>query len=170
MSERVLLYHISRLEEGHRAIQEFIPRIPKQRAIKEDDTIPRICVADTVDGCVLAHPDAVPNIQFAMGLDLLEETGEIGLLFRIYHFWAKKEDVLFPTELTERGLVPDAVDTSEHWLLTPHQPNGVSYIFVPAIGFEHFIMQNNRLEYENLGHYGSWGKVSPFDADEAYAS
>lgn len=159
LSKTITLYHISRIEEGQPEIQQFVPRIPKQRAPKEDDLIPRICTADSIEGCLAAHPNAVTSIQFESGLDLLEETGNAGLLFRVYHFTAKKEDVLSPEQLAKRGLVPDAEETNEYWFLTAQQPDKVSHIFVPT---QFVIAGFSQLSYETLGAFGSWGNVSRY--------
>lgn len=111
------------------------PCIPKSRLDGEDGLIPRICVADTLDGCLtsmgFAHmctEEILRAIQHEQGLyDNLEREGplwnslwkRLRFPFTLLTFKIDREDpaLRYPQELTD--LVPDAAWTGEHWITRP---------------------------------------------------
>lgn len=123
----------------HEPITSFVPRIPKNRASSENDTIPRICVSTSLSGCLVAHPSVVYRfVDLAeedpyelMGqLHVLPEHGISGMLFRVYHFEVSEKDVFTPEHLKERGYVGDALLTREHWIMQESEPVAVFYLLL----------------------------------------
>lgn len=156
MGKKLHLYHISQLLENQEEIKQFVPRIPESRANEENETIPRVCVSDSLEGCFKGHPDAVVDSEYGNFAQLLLEKGISGLLFRVYHFIVDEADVMLPEELLEKGYVPDVLDTNEHWILTECQPVGVSYVCLEKAGMD---MEDSEEEflYTTFDRYGSWG-------------
>jgi hypothetical protein len=93
----------------------FVPRIPEHRYVGEDDTIPRICFSDSILGCIKAIPDSYDGIYNRLCLQ--EERG-IPALFSVYSIdegRLPKDIIRTPEQL--QHLVPDALQTSEYWIL-----------------------------------------------------
>lgn len=141
------LYHISRDFEEN--IETFIPRIPTRRAGDEDKTILRICTSDTLEGCMIAHPNLwyhmyeYPEADYACPYEmmdrivtLLDYEAEQGFLVKIYEFQVEKEHVMFPQELKEKGLLPDVDFTNEHWIIKETKPHQVYYAFIRTASLE----------------------------------
>lgn len=143
--EKVQLFHVSRYSEGQAAIEEFVPRIPKNRMQGEDDSTPRICVSDNLLGCLRAMSNpAYEMYEYAESeyhcpyqemsyLDVLLEKNQSGQMYRIYHFDMEKSEVVTPEELHKNGWVPDALKTNEHWITSNRKPDRVSYIFLHSV-------------------------------------
>lgn len=105
-----MYYHVSRNTSS--VIQEFTPRIPlfEQRIEGEDDTIPRICVAKSIEDCLSAMPDGGYHLQGA----------KTPIRFRVYEFQDTRilsKNILTSTDLYLSKLVLDAWITGEHWIL-----------------------------------------------------
>lgn len=126
------LYHVS--YNPHQPVQSFCPRIPLQRAHGEDRTTPRFCVSTSLEKCLLASPYTdelfvkdgyIENRE--VDLMLHESNGDefYGVPFILYTFHAKEEDILSPEELKE--LVPDALETDEHWITSAISPVSTHY-------------------------------------------
>lgn len=109
MIEKTKLYHLSCAYLGVKPT--FNPRIPSERyegeqvfhnytgqLIDEDDTIPRICVAESVENCLLAHP-----------MNGMSDT-------TLYVYTAK--DPYMVTKDLPAIMVPDAKETGETWILS----------------------------------------------------
>ena len=96
-------------------IEKFTPRIPNacSRTTGEDDTIPRVCVCPTLDGCLSAAP----------WQDDVEYFAENEIPLRVYEFETNKERVIPSNILYTEGLVDDASFTNEHWPLIRHDGN-----------------------------------------------
>lgn len=139
--ETLTLYHISSMFDPEVAV--FTPRVPKSCDKWEEQSIPRICVSPTLDGCLLAHPTTVFHLVESLKAEYaylheeedtyrhkLLEHGKTGMFFRVYRFEVSKEEVLDPEYLYKKEYVFDALKTREHWLLKETQPVEVSYLFV----------------------------------------
>lgn len=100
-------------------VDEFIPRVPRQRCPGEDGTIPRICVTEDILNAVNAVPQA--------GL-VMENMKNLGLpvIIHAYYLTGKgmeKEEV--------QKYVPDAKMTGEFWLTEkPESVRRVDYEIV----------------------------------------
>lgn len=107
-SEYFTFYHVS-LVEDEISPKTFIPRIPNRSMDDEDNSIPRICVAEEISGCIKAFPD---KISFALCNDLM---GSVYLF--VYKVDVTKigcENILFWNQI--KDLVPDASTTKEAWI------------------------------------------------------
>lgn len=91
------------------------PRVGNRQMKTEDRTIPRICCAETLLGCIYGHSAvrSVSNTQRDFNGD--EWVDSTMPLFHIYRF--NVEEVVRPS----KKLVPDAVRTKELWIV-PHSP------------------------------------------------
>lgn len=106
-------------------IQEFTPRIPFQRAYGEDNKIQRVCVSNSIENCLNAAP--MTDVIFEPGgyletndLSLYISEDNSGVPFVVYELQADASCVMNPTELS--SLVPDALETQEHWIIHPVRP------------------------------------------------
>lgn len=98
------LYHVS-----YNKIDRFTPRIPQNRCPGENDSIPRICLSDSIEGCINALPCSAEPIRRAMNAD-----ASIGLF--VYTFYPEDEEtILCPEQISH--MVPDALDNHEYWLM-----------------------------------------------------
>lgn len=58
----VTLYHVS-YDLSEPLHKEFIPRIPNNTVNEEDESIPRICFSDSIQGCIRAI-SGYPNWKY----------------------------------------------------------------------------------------------------------
>lgn len=97
-------YHVS---YGHNElIKKFVPRIPDVYSDKESTTIPRICLADTIDHCLSAMSDK-PYTTYD------------NKPITIYSIDLEERELVHPDYLYSHDWVRDALYTREHWLLKP---------------------------------------------------
>lgn len=87
-------------------IDEFIPRIPKDRADGEDNTIPRICVTTDIVRAI----NALPN-----GSLVLHKMRVLKLPTIIHVYYLKADKVMSNEEVAKH--VPDALSSGEMWIL-----------------------------------------------------
>ena len=120
-------------------VDEFIPRVPKQRCEGENDTIKRICVAPSIIEALNAIPQA--------GL-VVRNMKSLGLPVIIHCYYLKSDKVMSNEEVQK--YVPDAMATMEMWILEkPKAMNRVDYEItdcivkqgVDAFGNEQFEVQ-----------------------------
>lgn len=107
----LLLYHVS-----YDRIPRFRLRVPQNRLYGEDGKIPRICLSTSVERCVNAKPLSAQALYQARELDL-------PMALYVYTFCSEyipEGKLLSPEDL--HGLVPDAEDSREYWLLDPDVP------------------------------------------------
>lgn len=91
----------------------FIPRIPQNRHEDENDTIPRVCVSSTIEGCFTAMPNG------GYSLDMLNiSTSGLYLIFRIDtdKLGILPDNIYTSDVLYQRDLVRDADLSDEHWI------------------------------------------------------
>ena len=105
----LMFYHVSM--DTSDIVEKFTPRIPTEqsRIEGEDRTVPRICVAKTIEDCLTGFPE---------GGYKLEEN--CPMLIRVYEFDEadiEKENVVRAPELFLKNIVPDAWVTGEHWII-----------------------------------------------------
>lgn len=117
-------------------VSEFVPRIPYQRAYGEDNKFKRVCVADTIDNCLLAAPFTdemfeprgyVENGE--MDIYLLGEYS--GVPFVAYEIEAPVAEVWSPGSISR--MVPDALETNEHWITTAVKPKSHRYYLLEDV-------------------------------------
>lgn len=166
-AKKLELFHISRYREGEGAIQEFVPRIPRNRMEGENDSLPRICVSDNLNGCFTATSNPSYEMysyqresshcpyQQMSHMDILLEKNQSGQMYRVYHFDMDETEVVTPKELHEKGWVPDALETNEHWITANRKPDRISYIFLlsvtPGKGKFNFRLTEPQEELESFG-------------------
>lgn len=157
-SNKIQLFHISSLHDGGEEKTVFTPRIPRLRAVGEDETMERICVSSTLEGCFIGHPTAVNSVH--TGLEdrvYLLERGKEAMIFRVYGFEVEKEKVRMPEELHEKGYVPDALLSQEHWILEPCQPVSISYVVLENVSYQ-IGTKEFTFTYTEHDTYGEWGE------------
>lgn len=104
-------------------VDEFIPRVPKQRCEGENDTIKRICVAPSIIEALNAIPQA--------GL-VVRNMKSLGLPVIIHCYYLKSDKVMSNDEIQK--YVPDAEFTGEMWILEkPKAVNRVDYEITDCI-------------------------------------
>lgn len=154
LNERKLkLMHIGNMFEPE--VKEFIPRVPIQRAGFENESINRVCVSSTMDGCMKAHPTVIYYMVEYMDAEyscpythmshfqMLLEKGKSGMFFRVYHFDLDEKDVYTPDFLHSQKYVPDCLDTQEHWVLNNCKPTSISYLLI-----EKMVMDRETKEFD----------------------
>lgn len=100
-------------------VDEFTPRVPLQRCPGEDETIPRICVAEEILNAVNAVPQA--------GL-VMENMKNLGLPVIIHAYYLTGEGM---GQEEVQNYVPDAKLTGELWLTEkPQEVRRVDYEIV----------------------------------------
>ena len=97
------LYHVT-FDINESETKIFRPRVPASAGVGEDKRIPRICLAPSIEKCIQAIPSDNRNLQK-------------GSKIRIYevHISEKDKHLIKPEVLFLEGLVPDALETQEHW-------------------------------------------------------
>ena len=96
-------------------VEEFLPRVPKQRTEGEDDKISRICVSDSVLHSLNAMVDAGKVLMLMQRLNL-------PLIIHVYYM---DSNDAWDTDVVSK-YVPDAKEHNEKWLLSA--PKGVHRI------------------------------------------
>ena len=108
-----IFYHVS-TNLTHPGI--FKPRIPSFRhKDSEDDVIPRVCVAPSIEGCLTAIPEG--------GMQLGELCWDQRYYFLVFRIDTQKlgipqNNIITSDELFKKDLVRDAEITNEHWITT----------------------------------------------------
>ena len=99
--------------------KEFIPMLPRRAAKTEDNTVPRITVADTLLGCIYGYSSAI--YEFESQPD-------------IQGYYISSLDFDYALKVN-RFLVYDAETTGEHWLVCynestkTYKPNKIGKMF-----------------------------------------
>lgn len=111
------LYHVS-----VEPVQQFVPRVPKQRCPGEDGTIKRICCCKNIFECINAMPGG------ASVIDCLLHLCKNAVIY-VYQFIVPDDaDWVFNPAQTVR-YVPDAEISGEYWLIkTPDQVLETMYL------------------------------------------
>lgn len=102
----------------------FFPEIPYRILKGENDEIERICLAESVEGCLTAIGWNFLDTMFQDCMD--EETEALRIV--ILKFDKDRLDKKYlrsPEELDEKGYVPDAYITREWWYELPAKPDNV---------------------------------------------
>lgn len=137
------LYHVS-LDLGE---LNFIPRVPENRAVGEDDIVPRICLSDSIEGCLSAVPWGGGDLDekvFSLSYD------SSSVLIRVYEFDSEKiaeENLIAPNVLFEEDLVRDAVFNGEYWVKNQSIEPDTSYL-IKLINYDEEVEDD--VSYENL--------------------
>lgn len=103
----IKLYHIS-YDITEPLNKEFIPRIPGNAATGEDESIPRVCLCDSIERCLNAAEDRLGDYENEDKAIIVVWEKEFSLFDHNLLSWQ---------HLYENNLVPDAVLTHEYWYL-----------------------------------------------------
>ena len=143
------VYHVS--EHIFKSIKEFIPRIPKSRLVNEDDKTNRICVGLSIENCLCGLHYEVFSRELLVENKYLFSVGENKQdcyefvdgfrSMKVYEFECNPEDIIKPNELTH--LVPDALQTKEHWLTKKIKPIKEYIINIECFDFTGDMMVSN---------------------------
>lgn len=108
----MILYHVS-----YRPIPVFYPLIPKHRLDTENNKIPRICTAASIEDCIMAKAGQGEFLRLCLEADL-------PCVIYVYTFEIDKDDpnLILPEDLEQNYGVLDAVATLEHWICDDRQP------------------------------------------------
>lgn len=145
------LYHVclAELAQG----DTFYPRVPENRAVGEVSTTPRICLSDSISGCVSAVPWG--GLQFdEMMISIPYATESYPI--KVYEFDSEdieEGNLICPSTLYKEGLVPDAEINQEYWVVNQNLKPRKSY-FISITEFieesEDDISYEDRLEMDRL--------------------
>lgn len=130
------LYNVALPEDLHSDV--FIPRIPDFRVSGEDNVTDRICLSDSISGCVSAV--VWGGAQFE---DMFFNTNKIeSYPIKVYEFDTediKDGNLIGPDELYEKDLVRDATINNEYWVINQElKPRRYFYIQVTDFVEESF--------------------------------
>jgi len=136
-----MLYHISL--KFWRKIEMFSPRIPKGclNGVNENNTIPRICLSDSVENCLTAASWGGSNLIN----DPPYKENELIAIARIYKFDCRKikrKNLLLPCQI--KKYVPDSLISHEHWVINQNISPKKSYVII----LRDFFFDIKILEYE----------------------
>lgn len=146
-------------------INNFLPRIPYYIMDMEDTTIPRICVSNTIEGCLSAAPWG--------GLTL--DAHPLGTLYRVYVF--QTDNYIKPEILAHKYGVLDAIINKEYWLLDEIKPiddfliDIKEYTYGSGImvnGKEHTIIENLKYEIVNNNQVGNVVNLKDYKEKKYY--
>lgn len=139
------LYHLTK-DLNHDG--RFFPRIPNCRAEIEDNTTPRICFANSIEGALTALP--VPA-----GSSFLELNESFGCVWKVFELETDdipNDAIISPKELYEEGKVLDSWLTGEYWLTQPIDlSQSAYYIIVNELDVDEIGIEERDLELETLG-------------------
>ncbi|MBG9693129.1 hypothetical protein ABD91_20525 [Lysinibacillus sphaericus] len=117
------LFHVQHISES--VVSSFVPRIPSERILFEDDVIPRICLSSTIQGAIKGSQVLYRNYE----KDFYHSIK--GMYLRVYLFNKGQMDLSYllkPEEIQD--YVVDAMFTKEHWYLQKLLPLEYFYVFV----------------------------------------
>lgn len=97
------LYNVS--FNTHNLDPVLTPKIPKTVGHDENNTIPRVCLADSIEHCIQAL--APQNRKLYSGAEIVIRSIDTNQL--------KKQLISTPLELFKQRLVPDAIENQEYW-------------------------------------------------------
>lgn len=156
-----VFYHVSTLLTKNGV---FKPRIPADRLENENSSIPRVCVAESIEGCLSAFPDG--------GKELLETVYEQDMKVKVFRIDAEKigirdEDIINSASLYTSNLVADAENNKENWILrefvVPEEDQYVIKLKSWEESFKPIIPYNMMLKIQE--YYGE--KYFSYDMDPA---
>lgn len=115
---KVKLYHVA--VGKHDLVRTFIPRVPESANPPEDTITPRICFAESLEGCL----SAIGHAFYYPGRPEL---------LTVWEYNADTRYCIPPEYLYGKGLVMDSLRTREWWVLQPLTLTGK---YVNLVNFE----------------------------------
>lgn len=117
-----MLYYVDKCYEE--IIKEFVPQIPKNTMMDEDDITARICLSKNIQGCLNAASWGKNQLFYRSELEV----------FRLYTFDEKdilEENLIDTKILWKENFVPDAYLTDEVWVVNQNlKPSNISYFIL----------------------------------------
>lgn len=107
MSEYITLYRVS-FDTEKPLTRRYEPRVPLTAMLGEDKITPRVCFADSIEGCISAMPHDLRGEYF----------GE-GRIIVVFSFRVEADDPALWTPEDLKQSVPDAEFTREYWYTEP---------------------------------------------------
>lgn len=101
----IKLYHISTVDLG--STYTFIPRVPANRSLHEDDFTPRVCLSTSVNGAITA---IATELNLDEPIDLVIYSTELSVI---------DKNLVGYIQLYSDNKVCDALATEECWYLKP---------------------------------------------------
>lgn len=138
----IKLYHVS-FDLTEPLHKEFIPRIPGNSMKEEDETIPRICLSDSIQGCIRSIC-GYPKDDSGCACIIVWE-----------HEFQEDNALCSWRYLYENNLVPDAAVTHEYW-------------YTNKITLDGTIYKISNIEYRTLYSFRSTYKEEILDILSAY--
>ncbi|MBR6618760.1 MAG: hypothetical protein IKK85_00280 [Clostridia bacterium] len=114
---KIKLYHIS-YDTSEPLDKEFVPKIPKNCATGENESIERICLSDSIEGCINAAEDNLRNY---------EDADKAIIVVWEKEFSFPDDKLMCWPYLYENNFVPDAALTHEYWYLEKVRMQGSFY-------------------------------------------
>ena len=103
-------------------IKKFTPRIPNTMMEDENNCIERICLSNSISGCITSAPWGNRHIE-----DFPDKA-----VFRVYEFSEddiEEGNLIRPEKLYENDMVRDADITNEHWVINQTlKPKRIFYV------------------------------------------
>lgn len=117
------MYHVSL--DIFNNIEKFSPKIPDKIAKNENNTIPRVCISDSIVNCLnglLYYENYFRKISMDSETNyfLLEEGCE--RILKVYEFEIDEKELVFPNYIFKNNLVSDALENNEYWSLKELEP------------------------------------------------
>lgn len=169
------LFHVSLDYEDN--IDIFIPRIPQLKSADEDNIQIRICVSDSIEGCLRAHPTFnYYFIEYAENkysdpyedmsrLAYIKNIDKVGILIKVYEFTINNNTrIKSNKDIIKEKLVYDAHLTNESWILEKIKPSDYKYILITdAENYEYIELGKNVGEVVNyLDRYDYLQQKRPY--------
>lgn len=124
----MIYYHVSLdIEENISLFKPIIPDITYQL---ENKSISRICLSDSIAGCLTAVPWGGRKLENTSCFFHELTDGEILLIFKVYEFESEKissQNIISTNELLEKGYVLDACASNEIWVVNQNLVPTTSY-------------------------------------------
>lgn len=139
-NERVTAMKLYRLIPYEKAVPDNLagkparPVVPEHRLTGENETIPRICVSSSLDGCLTS----IGGLNIVSALDTAVSCAR----FSIMTFDGKRLDkkhLMYPVQLCRLDYVYDAIYTDEFWITAPCMPESVTAMYLTD-----FILRKDR--------------------------
>lgn len=117
-------------------LKEMSPYISRRQAFSEDRTVPRVCVADSLYGCMVGYAGIYGDYQYYHPMPKMNSRDNSGVIFRggWYIYAIDYQEALKPN----KSLVYDASDTGEYWLVNyqkdqkPYHPVNIGKFFIES--------------------------------------
>ena len=129
----MILYHLSTnlFHSG-----DFSPRIPQKRINDENDYTPRVCVSNSIEGCLSSFPEGGNNLDSILDL----QKGYLCLMkIDTQALNIPNSNIITPDTLYKNEDVIDATFTGEHWITTAFKVPKEDQQWIKLISYDSFL-------------------------------